>query len=478
MSIPTWSGEEHTLGTFRYRVLWFRVLLVAGVTAGLGGAFAMGHTVGKRSATGAPEAIAAAPQPQDKSGEPAQLEGILTFDCFCEGDENERTAVPMTKAEERELLEAARARCAELDAEREAHAAKNESLRERLDTQRLTLQFDQTPFAEALDYLRDITKHNYVVSSDARDLIEQEEVTVSLRLRGISAHNALKLVLAAHESLTYRLRSGVIRIETFESASELEVEAYDVADIVSGKVQGQGGVSLSPEVLIELIESLIESDEGSVEYTSGDEGRKATLVARRARRDQARIAKLLAYLRKPERHEATDPAWVTRYEETLATRKVTLNFPDTPLSDVVGFLQDITALNLSISGGVDGDETTVNLRLREVPLGEALTIILEQTGLARSYRNETLLIHDPSETRGRDYFFEVLDVRDLCTWLEPDALQELIYNASGEDHWDEPASLQVHRGQLLIRQTRAQHAEVQNVLAKLRHSRAESAKIK
>ena len=87
------------------------------------------------------------------------------------------------------------------------------------------------------------------------------------------------------------------------------------------------------------------------------------------------------------------PDWKADYRQILASRKVTLNLPDTPIREVVGFLQDITGLNIVLE--LEGDvEPTVSVRLREILLADALRIILDQAGLAATLANESYVIHD------------------------------------------------------------------------------------
>ena len=287
----------------------------------------------------------------------------------------------------------------------------------------------------------------------------------------------MKLILAAHDELTYRVRGGVIMIQTRDeaSAAELELQAYAVEDIVSGVLQGKGGASFEPDALIELLEESLDEGVGSLEYTAGPEGEKGTLLVRRSPREQVKVQEFLTYLRTLKRKALAQPKWIRDYQQLLANRLVTLNFVETPLEEVISFLQDISGLNLTISSGVDSEELTVSLRLREVPLQDALRVILEQTHLAQSFVNQTILIHDPSDAGlHADYTLVIRDVRDLCTWLEGDMVQELVQNGTGEEFWDNPASLHVHRGQLIVRQTQAQHDSVDELLAKLRASRAQS----
>ena len=474
MSVPTWSGDEHTLGNFRYRVLWFRVLIVTGVSIGLTGAFGAGYTVGQRSAPlGVHRAPRAASPDRVAESLPvleAKTQPLRALDDWDDYDpEDADGEPPLSKQAQAAVLAEAQVLAAKDRARREAELARNRPVQERLRSQNVSLNFDETPFAEAVDFLRDITGLNYVISREARDLIQNEELKVSLRLKEISLQNAIKLILASHESLEWRIREGVVLISTADDLIEdLLVEVYVVKDIVEGKAREAGGFAVDPDVLIELLESCGLSDEGSLEYQRG------ALIARKSAVSQGKISKLLGYLRGAEQPAAQEPAWITTYTKLLESRKVTLNFPDTPLSEVVSFLQDITGLNITIGGGVDAEETIVSIRLRDIFLKDALTLILEQTNLAQSFRHETLLIHEPDEARG-DFTLKILDVRDVRAWLEPDTIEELVTNTVGEDRWDDPASISVHRGQIMVWQTAEGHASVKNVLAKLRVSRAKSA---
>ncbi len=206
--------------------------------------------------------------------------------------------------------------------------------------------------------------------------------------------------------------------------------------------------------------------------------------------------------------EQDEPEWVRSVKQLLASRTVTLNFPDTPFAEVVSFLQDITGLNITVGGSVDTEEKTVQLRLRDILLEDALKIILEQTGLAMTFRNETLLITEPEEARG-DCYLDIYDVQDILSRvpdfpgdrikvagdssggsssgagggftfedeeegegvvIDPDQLEQIITNSVGEDNWEEPASIEIHRGQVIINQTRPIHAQIRHVLDNLRRN--------
>jgi hypothetical protein len=90
-----------------------------------------------------------------------------------------------------------------------------------------------------------------------------------------------------------------------------------------------------------------------------------------------------------------EPAWLTDLRATLGSRKVTVNFPETPLTEVVSFLSDITGLAIGVSPLLDGEELTVSLRLRDVFLGDTLRIIAEQTETVIVVHDGTLTFRSP-----------------------------------------------------------------------------------
>jgi hypothetical protein len=367
------------------------------------------------------------------------------------------------------VLRAAEERAARADAERAAAQARAEALSHALDSQEISVNFDETPFEDCVDFMRQITGLNYALTAEAQDVIDGECVTVSLRLTNVSAKNALHLILASHDSLGYRLDEGLVLIlaDTDRWAQELILEVYDVGDIVSGRTRAQGGFQMEPDYLIGVLERLLEEhEEGSVEI-SGE-----TLILRKAAAAHQRTRALLAYLRGQRRVEPERPAWVEDIEARLDA-PIDLLFQDNTLSEVVGFLQDVTSVNIAVSGDVDPEDITISLRLRNIPTRDALQIILDQADLGRRYRNETLVICTRDMARGALYL-RILDTSDLELWLEPDQLVELVMNAVGVDTWDDPAWIGGHHRQLIVNQTGSVHEAIDDVLAKLRVSRARS----
>jgi hypothetical protein len=104
----------------------------------------------------------------------------------------------------------------------------------RLDNQRLTLNFDGTGFAEALDFMRDATGLNIVVSPKAKDLTENAP-KLKLKLKDVKMRNALELVLTQTDAqLRYGVKHGVLEIGVNDDWKDrnLVLDVIEVKDLV------------------------------------------------------------------------------------------------------------------------------------------------------------------------------------------------------------------------------------------------------
>jgi type II secretory pathway component GspD/PulD (secretin) len=208
---------------------------------------------------------------------------------------------------------------------------------------------------------------------------------------------------------------------------------------------------------------------------------------------------------------STDEAqWIQDYRKKLATQKLTFNFTATPFNEVVEFLQSFTGLNITVSKAIDGDQVKLDLRLRDVIAQNALDIILQQTGFAISFKNETLMITPKEEAKG-EYYLDIYDVQDILaaiadfpgpriklsaakggggggkgggsgsfqfdddgaeeagSVIEPEKLEALIKKSTGDEEvWGEPSSYELHRGQIIVNQTKIVHENIRRVLKNLR----------
>lgn len=85
-------------------------------------------------------------------------------------------------------------------------------------------------------------------------------------------------------------------------------------------------------------------------------------------------------------------AWETRIREALA-RKVTFDFVETPLPDVVSFLGTLTDASMVLdTDAVRGQVPTVSLRVQNMRLDAALNWVCKLTGLRYTLRDEAIFL--------------------------------------------------------------------------------------
>ena len=105
------------------------------------------------------------------------------------------------------------------------------------------LDFEDTPFIEVMDFLRDEYKINVVLDQTARDDSLTEDELITFNVKGIRLKNALRLLLSEKEA-TFIVRDEVLRIISLSSASDPEffvTNVYNVGDLVAPRIPIQGG---------------------------------------------------------------------------------------------------------------------------------------------------------------------------------------------------------------------------------------------
>ncbi|RMG19032.1 MAG: hypothetical protein D6731_00765 [Planctomycetota bacterium] len=107
------------------------------------------------------------------------------------------------------------------------------ALRRALDTRVVSVNFRGTTFLEAVDFVRDVSGVNIVVSPRARKAFADAEV--NLRLKKVRLRSCLNLVLdQVSPDLRYGFKHGVLWIGTadeWKAQRKLVLEIYDVSDI-------------------------------------------------------------------------------------------------------------------------------------------------------------------------------------------------------------------------------------------------------
>jgi len=132
----------------------------------------------------------------------------------------------------------------------------------KLETMKVTVDFQDIKLSEAMDYLRDVTGLNFVLLPRAAE--KEGDFKIRLKTRDLSVKSTLKLMLSG-KGLTVAYRDGALVVLPQEDLQDAVVlEMYDVrSQLMSLQdfpgprmelVAPKGGVSSGPLTGIELIE--------------------------------------------------------------------------------------------------------------------------------------------------------------------------------------------------------------------------------
>ena len=109
-------------------------------------------------------------------------------------------------------------------------------------------------------------------------------------------------------------------------------------------------------------------------------------------------------------------AWEKNVYQQLEKR-VSFDFLDTPLADVIAFLQNLTGVNMVLDpGAVEGDDTPITLKVEDMRLAAALDWILRLVDLKYALRDEALFVSSPDRLEDKTVL-RFYDVRDLLAQI-------------------------------------------------------------
>jgi len=109
---------------------------------------------------------------------------------------------------------------------------------------------------------------------------------------------------------------------------------------------------------------------------------------------------------------------------TQLEKRVSFDFLDTPLADVVAFLQNLTGVNMVLDpAAIQGDDVPVTLKVNDMRLGAALDWILRLANLQYTLRDEAVFVSSGDRIKEAESL-RIYEVRDLLAQI-PD------YSGSG-----------------------------------------------
>ena len=100
-----------------------------------------------------------------------------------------------------------------------------------LDARKISVNFEDTPLDEALDFIREVSGLNVVLSKKAREKLEGEKGAIKLKLKDVKLRSVLELLLQqAHDDLRYGVKHGVLMIGTDEDWKDEYVLRFTPVD--------------------------------------------------------------------------------------------------------------------------------------------------------------------------------------------------------------------------------------------------------
>jgi hypothetical protein len=193
----------------------------------------------------------------------------------------------------------------------------------------LDLDLDDEPLLAVLARLNARGLPPITVDPTTLREIEAEQLRVKLKVRDITAANALNLILCCREGFVADFRENDLLVHEFEPPT--------------------------------------------------------------ADRDPQRlpIRRIFAY--GPPRPPVV-PRWAQDFQARLAQVQCTCDFRDASLDEAIQLLQEKTDVNITLSKAIDGDAVRVTGHFDDRPASEVLDAVLADAGLVTTFRNETLQI--------------------------------------------------------------------------------------
>jgi len=302
----------------------------------------------------------------------------------------------------------------------------------------VSVNFIDTEMSEAIGFLRDITSQNIIA---APEIADDPNLLVTLRISMVPFLEALEALAAVTDKVDYGYRFDekgevVIIFTTPEKAKRLHrfslfrdrdigkrrallsdtacrfglnEAGFEKARLHLEKIRNRVYVAEeSGSYSYTKLKSLIEKNYGVSISLSPKAARllaKKKLEAVKLEGASSLINKLLwqtglgptftpegIVLVPPSTYYAMKAfSKVDDVQRVLMNRRISCAFQDTPLYEVISFLQDITGLNIVLATGVDG-EKNVNINLKDVLLRNMLSLLCDQYDAKYEIRGSIIYI--------------------------------------------------------------------------------------
>ena len=348
--------------------------------------------------------------------------------------------------------------------------------------EKITLELTDTPLADICQTIQE--RCGMQVMLDEVDLKEEDidpEIPINVDVENIPIHVALSWILHPL-GLEWRVQDGLLHITTIvadEDPDKYTSKTYNVRELLRGGFEQ-----------VTLLDTILEVTHGPWEEIDGDGGTMdlvGDLISVRYGYHQHReIAALLDAFHKHTDTTATKfdkQTTVLGHSSNVKMRdrlqdSVTVDFTDTPLSEVVKFFNENHSVRMRLDqheledAGIDGD-TAITFSMYDKSLATTLKYLLKPLGCVAVVRDGGIWITTIAEVEqdGDFWTLVVYDIRDLVT-PRLQNLVDAIYNET-RGPWTEIDGDGGVIGQpvawlLVIRTIDNVHAEIRQYLANLR----------
>ncbi|MDP6112683.1 MAG: hypothetical protein QGF00_21630 [Planctomycetota bacterium] len=252
-----------------------------------------------------------------------------------------------------------------------------------------------------IDFSREALRRNEILrrhkSQEQAATILQAERQRQRRIVEGRKNMLVHRVRAAMESENYDIANNMV--DELLAVDPLNATARSLKSQLARAHRSDRGQNARVKTAVNVDELLIQTDEESTPITTKYEF-PANWEEIKNKRPKSRS------------EEEDLPQWKLDILVQL-DKRVSFDFLDTPLADVVAFLQNLTGVNMVVDpGAVEGDDIPVTLKVGDMKLGAALDWILRLVNLQYAFQDEAIFISTKERIK-KPETLRIYDVRDL-----------------------------------------------------------------
>jgi type II secretory pathway component GspD/PulD (secretin) len=193
---------------------------------------------------------------------------------------------------------------------------------------------------------------------------------------------------------------------------------------------------------------------------------------------------------------AAQDAMKSEYEGKLNNIKVTLDFQNAPLDQIVDYLREISGMNIFVDQKVRDKQLTVSIKVNEISLRSIFSLMLKPHGCGILFKDGVLQVMTLPDIDDKTMKMEIYDCRDILYPIQQFPgidldlstisgvvatpaddvtggempIEEMVRAHTGGRSWEEnsKASIKMQNGLLVIKNTPEVHKQVRRLLDLLR----------